>query len=346
MARQRVPVVLVAGFLGAGKTTMLNHLLANRQGARVGVVVNDFGQVNIDALAVAGQVDTMVSLGNGCLCCAVDASGLDAMLGKLSRPEAGIDVIVVEASGIAEPRDLLRLMIASENPDIRYGGLVEVVDAVEFEATRERHPELAEHLRVADLVVLNKVDRADADAVAKVRGVVEEYAPGVPMVLTERGRVDPALFFDPRPRDSYGQLSFDDLREHDHSEHLHARYESVAFTSDQPLSPRRFMAFLESRPAGLYRVKGQVDLGAEGGRSRFGLHTVGAFVQVERSSWPGGGRRTELVLIGAGIDSARVERELRACVDKDAGADERGLLRFLRYLDEPDEESSRHAEDG
>lgn len=81
----RIPVVLVAGFLGAGKTTLLNHLLANREGARVGVVVNDFGSVNVDALAVAGQVDTMVSLGNGCLCCAVDASGLDAMLGRLRR---------------------------------------------------------------------------------------------------------------------------------------------------------------------------------------------------------------------------------------------------------------------
>ncbi|MGW7534870.1 CobW family GTP-binding protein [Amycolatopsis sp. NPDC054798] len=343
MARQRVPVVLVAGFLGAGKTTMLNHLLANRQGVRIGVVVNDFGRVNIDALAVAGQVDTMVSLGNGCLCCAVDASGLDAMLGKLSRPEAGIDVIIVEASGIAEPRDLLRLMIASENPDIRYGGLVEVVDAVEFEATRVRHPELTEHLRVADLVLLNKIDRVDAETLAKVRSVVEEHAPGVPVVLTEQGRVDPELFFDPRPRESYGQLSFDDLREHDHSEHLHARYESVSFTSERPLSPRRFLAFLEGRPAGLYRVKGHVDLGVPEVRSRFGLHTVGAFVQVERSAWPSGVRRTELVLIGAGIDAAEIERELRACVAEEEGPDERGLLRFLRYLDEPGEES-RHAE--
>ncbi|WP_033296273.1 CobW family GTP-binding protein [Amycolatopsis jejuensis] len=332
MARQRVPVVLIAGFLGSGKTTLLNHLLANRRGVRVGVVVNDFGSVNVDALAVAGQVDTMVSLGNGCLCCAVDASGLDAMLGKLSRPEAGIDVIVVEASGIAEPRDLLRLMIASENPDIRYGGLAEVVDAAEFEATRVRHPELTEHLRIADLVILNKADRA-AD-VDKVRATVEEHAPGVPVLVTEHGRVDPELFFDPRPRERYGQLSFDDLREHDHSEHLHAQYESVTFTAERALSPRRFLAFLENRPAGLYRVKGQVDLGSAEARSRFGLHTVGAFIQLNRSTWPGP-RRTELVLIGAGIDPAEIERQLTTCLSDDDTPDERGLLRIQRYLDEP-----------
>ncbi|GAB3148849.1 CobW family GTP-binding protein [Amycolatopsis sp. NPDC004378] len=333
----RIPVVLVAGFLGAGKTTLLNHLLANREGARVGVVVNDFGSVNVDALAVAGQVDTMVSLGNGCLCCAVDASGLDAMLGRLSSPEAGIDVIVVEASGIAEPRDLIRLMIASENPDIRYGGLAEVVDAAEFEAARERHPELAGHLRLADLVVLNKADRVPADALAKVSATVEELAPGRPLLVTSHGRVDPRLFFDPEPRgERAGQLSFDDLREdgHDHSRHLHAHYDTVTFTAGTPLAPRAFVDWLERRPAGLYRMKGQADFNAG---SRFHLHTVGGFVQLERSAWPSGEpRRTELVLIGAGIDADAVLAELGDCVAPDPSAvDERGLLHVLRYL--PDE---------
>ncbi|WP_396287704.1 CobW family GTP-binding protein [Amycolatopsis sp. PS_44_ISF1] len=318
---------------------MLNHLLANRQGARVGVVVNDFGRVNIDALAVSGQVDTMVSLGNGCLCCAVDAGGLDAMLGKLAEAEAGIDVIVVEASGIAEPRDLVRLMIASENPGIRYGGLAEVVDAAEFAATRERHPGLAEHLRVADLVVLNKADRVPADELVKVRATVEELAPGIPLLVTEHGRVDPELFFDPPPRARYGQLSFEDLREPgDHAQHLHAAYESVTFTAERQLSPRRFLDFLEQRPAGLYRVKGHLDLGPNGARSRFGLHTVGGFVEFGRSAWPSGApRRTELVLIGAGFDAGDLIRRLEACVAGDSAPDERGMLRILRYLDEPED---------
>jgi G3E family GTPase len=332
----RIPVVLVAGFLGAGKTTLLNHLLANREGARVGVVVNDFGSVNVDALAVAGQVDTMVSLGNGCLCCAVDASGLDAMLGRLSRAEAGIDVIVVEASGIAEPRDLIRLMIASENPDIRYGGLAEVVDAAEFDAARERHPELADHLRLADLVVLNKADRVPAEELAKLTATVEELAPGRPLLVTEHGRVDPHLFFDPEPRgERAGQLSFDDLREeHDHAEHLHAAYQTVTFTAGTPLAPRAFVDFLERRPAGLYRMKGQADFGID---SRFHLHTVGGFVQLERSPWPrGAARATELVLIGAGIDTGAVLADLGRCVAEDPDTvDERGLLHILRYL--PDE---------
>ena len=91
-----IPVVVLAGFLGSGKTTLLNHLLRTSGGTRIGVVVNDFGRINIDAFAVSAQVDSMVSLSNGCLCCAVDGTELDAMLEKLAS--ADLDVIVIEAS--------------------------------------------------------------------------------------------------------------------------------------------------------------------------------------------------------------------------------------------------------
>ncbi len=154
--RPQIPVVVLAGFLGSGKTTLLNHLLHRSGGSRIGAVVNDFGAIEIDAMAVAGALgDSTVSLGNGCLCCAVDATELDEYLARLARPEAGIDVVVIEASGLAEPQELVRMLLASENPDVVYGGLVEVVDAAEFDDTRVRHPELDRHLSLADLVVVN-----------------------------------------------------------------------------------------------------------------------------------------------------------------------------------------------
>lgn len=89
MATQQIPVVVLAGFLGSGKTTLLNHLLGNGDGTRIGAIVNDFGSIEIDAMTVAGQVDSMVSLGNGCLCCAVDTSELDTYLERLARPPPG-----------------------------------------------------------------------------------------------------------------------------------------------------------------------------------------------------------------------------------------------------------------
>lgn len=205
-ARQ-IPVVVLAGFLGSGKTTLLNHLLHRSGGSRIGAVVNDFGAIEIDAMAVAGALgDSTVSLGNGCLCCAVDASELDEYLGRLTRPSARIDVIVIEASGLAEPQELVRMVLASEHPRIVYGGLVEVVDAAEFDGTREKHPEIDRHLALADLVVVNKIDRAeDGERVLRtVRGLVDRAA----VVPATYGRVDPEFLFDCRPSEErVGQLS-------------------------------------------------------------------------------------------------------------------------------------------
>lgn len=339
MAKNRIPVVIVAGFLGSGKTTLLNHLLNTSGGARIGVVVNDFGSVNIDAMSVAGQVDSMVSLSNGCLCCAVDARGMDNLLSRLARPAARIDVIVVEASGLAEPRELIRLVLASTDQRVEYGGLVEVVDAVEFEDTRARHPELDRHLAYADLVVLNKTDRLDD--CSDVLATVGKLSGGKPVVPAVHARVDPRLLFDERARPAPGdvarQLSFDELDE-DHGHHAHAMYDSVEFASEIPLHPRRFMAFLDDRPAGLYRMKGFVYFGLEGHKQKFAVHTVGNYLRIGRSAWGRGEPRgTTLVMIGMGLDADFVRAALEACVTAESDHDDpQSMLRVLRYVDQPD----------
>ncbi|GHH88147.1 cobalamin biosynthesis protein CobW [Streptomyces sulfonofaciens] len=363
---------MLAGFLGSGKTTLLNHLLHSSRGSRIAAVVNDFGAIEIDAMAVAGQLgDSTVSLGNGCLCCAVDVSELDAYLDRLTGPAAGIDVIVIEASGLAEPRELARMVLASENPRVVYGGLVEVVDAAEFDATRERHPEIERHLRIADLVVLNKTDRVDAAAREQTLGVVRSLTDRAAVVCASYGRIDPELLFDRKAvTERVGQLSFDDLRAHeghaDH-EHLHLAYDSVSFTSGMPMDPRRTMAFLDSRPKGLYRIKGYIDFGAADPVNRYEVHAVGRFLRFSPEPWSsvpatpeppmpgawasepwaslplpsenwgvGGGRFTRLVLIGSAIDGDALLEGLAACRITTSGAqeppDEHGMWGVLRYV--------------
>ncbi|MFE5401437.1 CobW family GTP-binding protein [Streptomyces sp. NPDC056580] len=339
---QQVPVVVLAGFLGSGKTTLLNHLLHHSGGSRIGAIVNDFGAIEIDAMAVAGALgDSTVSLGNGCLCCAVDASELDVYLDRLAAPAAGVDVIVIEASGLAEPQELVRMVLASEHPGVVYGGLVEVVDAAEFDDTRTRHPEIDRHLALADLVVVNKLDRApDADRVlALVRSLTDRAA----VLPATYGRVDPEFLFDCRPSEErIGQLSFDDLHEHrddDHAGHLHTGYDSLSFASGPPMDPRRLMRFLESRPEGLYRIKGYVDFGPYDTLNRYAVHAVGRFLRFRPEPWPAAGsRRTQLVLIGAGIDADALHKELEACGNDAPRADEHGMWGVLRYVPGSEEE--------
>lgn len=334
----RIPVLVLAGFLGAGKTTLLNHLLHNREGVRIGAVVNDFGAIEVDAMAVAGQVDAMVSFGNGCLCCAVDPAELDTALDRLADPAAGIDLVVVEASGLAEPQTLIRTILASADRRIVYGGLVEVVDGAEFADTRRRHPELDRHLAVADLVVLNKVDRTPPGEREELLRLVSGLAAPAPVITTRHARVDPGLFFDReagRARSHHdGQLSFEDLLSPaDRTAHPHATYRSVEFTAEAPLSPRRLTAFLDSRPTGLYRLKGTVHLGAGGEDRRWDLHAVGGFLRFHPAPWgrdetPG----TRLVMIGTDLDAGALRAELAACVgpepDETGPAALYGVLRF------------------
>ncbi|WP_199825511.1 GTP-binding protein [Streptomyces sp. SCSIO 75703] len=340
---QQIPVVVLAGFLGSGKTTLLNHLLHRSGGSRIGAIVNDFGSIEIDAMAVAGALgDSTVSLGNGCLCCAVDASELDVYLERLARPDTGIDVIVIEASGLAEPQELVRMLLASDQPRVVYGGLVEVVDAAEFDATRARHPEIDRHLALADLVVVNKTDRApDAE---RVLGLVRSLADGAAVVPATYGRIDPDFLFDCKPSEErVGQLSFDDLHEpgadDDHADHLHAAYDTLSFVSGPPLDPRRLMRFLDGRPDGLYRIKGYVDFGPHDPRNRYAVHAVGRFLRFRPEPWPPGEpRRSQLVLIGTGIDGPALAGELDACRSEAPEPDEHAMWGVLRYVPDPEDE--------
>lgn len=305
-------MLAVAGHLGAGKTTLLNHLLRNSRGVRIGALVNDFGAVNIDAMLIAGQVDAMASLSNGCICCAVDADEAGEMLGKLAAVKPRLDLIVVEASGVAEPATLARTIATAEDPRFHYAGLVLVLDGLQ--------PELGHGLRVADLVVLNKASACtDVDSLlARIR----EQSPRVPVLPTDFARIDPELLIDPpRPRAQQDQLSFDELL-HDEHDHHHPEYQSVEFRTDAVVNPRRFMEFLQDRPEGLYRAKGFVDFGAE----RFLLQLVGSSLRFEKRRTGG----TELVLIGTGMDRSAVLAGLQRCTDEPA--DENAMLGVLKYV--------------
>ncbi|RMI35817.1 CobW family GTP-binding protein [Nocardia stercoris] len=340
---QRIPVLIVAGFLGAGKTTLLNHLLRHRE-ARIGVVVNDFGAIGIDALLVAGQVDAMVSLGNGCVCCAVDLTELDEMFARLTEPRHRIDLIVVEGSGLAEPANLIRMVLGSANPRLRYGGLVEVVDAEHFDETRARHPELDAHLGLADLVVLNKADRVAGPELARLRSVIGEVVGAVPVYPTAYGRVDPRLLFDPvapAAEPVAVQLGFDDLLLTDddaHEDgaghaHLHDGYRSVSFRSSADLDPRRLVEVLAPPPAGVYRAKGHAAFAVRGERRKFVMHLVGRHLVFEPAGWSRGeSRESALVFIGTGLDADELVTRLEDTRHGGEPLDDSALLPVWRFV--------------
>ena len=202
-----VPVVLVAGFLGSGKTTVVNHLLAHAEGRRIAAVVNDFGAINIDAELITSAAGGVVSLSNGCICCSLEGDLLRT-LAVLLRRDPRPEVIVIETSGVADPTDIVRNLM---DPVIWREAQLEtvlcVVDAT-LSAAMLDDALLRSQVRAADVVALSKVDLADPANHARVRDAVLAMRPAVVLVDAPHGEVPAALLFPsgvdrvPAPRES------------------------------------------------------------------------------------------------------------------------------------------------
>jgi len=337
----RVPCTIVTGFLGAGKTTLIRHVLANAQGLRLAVIVNEFGDVGIDGEVLKGCGDAacpeenIVELANGCLCCTVADEFVPALDVILSRTPK-VDHIVIETSGLALPKPLVQ---AFHWPAIKsrvtVDGVVAVVDgaaladgrvAADLEAlSRQRAADNAlahdnpieevfeDQIACADLVVLNKRDLLDAAGRAKAYATIAGALPrAVKIVTVADGRVDPAALL------GLGIGTEDDIanrrtRHDDEAEHDHDDFDSFVVAipelSDPAALAARIAAAAESFD--VLRVKGFAAVA--GKPMRLLVQAVGARVthQYDRPWNATEAREGRLVVIGLkGLDRAAVARTL------------------------------------
>jgi len=252
-----VPILLVAGFLGAGKTTVVNHLLAHAQGRRIAAVVNDFGAINIDAELIAGASDGVVSLANGCICCTLEGDLLRT-LATLLRRDPRPEYIVIETSGIADPADIVRNLM---DPVIFREAPLEtvlcVVDAT-LPLAKLDDALLKSQLRAADIVALSKVDLADDVARAKLHDAVRALRPAAVVVDAINGDVPTALLFpadpDHVPREVSPRRPAED------------RFETLSWTADRPLSLPKLQQAIARLAPKLARAKGLFETVEQPGR--------------------------------------------------------------------------------
>ncbi|MGV0836135.1 CobW family GTP-binding protein [Mycolicibacterium thermoresistibile] len=332
-----IPVIALTGYLGAGKTSLLNHVLRT-PGARIGVVINDFGDINVDASMVTGQVDEPASIAGGCICCLPDDGELDVALAKLADPKLRLDAIIVEASGVAEPVSIARMIGFSGIEGIRDGGVVDVIDAANHFDTVDRGDSPPARYGAATLVVVNKLDQVpeqDRPALLeRVKTRVRERNPRVHVVGTTGGRIDPELLYDvASAQDETGQLSFRDLfidppASDTHDDHVHAA--SVTVTGAGTVDPVRLVELLEDPPAGVYRLKGTVGVRQRSKPRSYLINAVGSSVHVAAGS----SRPTEnsLVAIGMELDTDAVRDRLTTALQPfDGPVSAAALRRLQRY---------------
>jgi G3E family GTPase len=303
---------ILTGWLGAGKTTTLNRMLAAPHGRRVAVLVNELGRISIDTQLILGRGGDVLELAGGCVCCKVDTKqelwwSIDDVV-KRSRPRH----VVLETTGIAEPAAILENM-----PRVRafaYGelvpaGVVCVVDAEAAPATLEKREEAREQIAAADRVLLTKLDVAPAAAVAATHAAIAALNP----------RAEVASF----PGDLAGALALTawvlEARTvapppvpHAHGPHVHGQIAAVVFVDTAPLVPPAVEAVVRGLGDRLIRAKGFVHLAGEPRRGF--LEKAGLRTELRHGEpWGDDAPRTELVLIGEDLDEAAIQRALWAC---------------------------------
>ncbi len=208
MTRVPVPILLVTGFLGAGKTTVVNQILAHAHGKRIAAVVNDFGAINIDAELIAGASNGVVSLANGCICCSLEGDLLRTLAGILRRNPRP-DYVVIETSGVADPGDIVRNLM---DPVIWKEAPLETVLCIMDSTTPLAKLDdalLLSQLRAADVVALSKTDLVDEAGRERTRDAVKAVRPRAVIVDAPHGQGTgvTAVSRSRRPRASSAQLA-------------------------------------------------------------------------------------------------------------------------------------------
>ena len=334
----RIPATIVTGFLGAGKTTLIRHLLQNPGGRKIALIVNEFGDVGFDGQVLADcgseacSPDEIIELANGCICCTVADDFLPAMEKILSRAEPP-DHIVIETSGLALPQPLVKaFMWPSVKERVTVDGVVTVVDASavaegrvasdEAKLAEQRAKDLSlEHddpieelfedqLRCADLIVVSKTDLVDAAGLARVdKAIAEDRRPQARTVRTAHGMLPADILLGQSAAaegDSHNRKSHHELQgeEHDHDDF-------DTFALDVAANDRAtFETRVKSAMAidGVLRIKGLVRL--DGKSAPLAVQAVGP--RVETWFVTVADRKAGLVVIGLkGLDRAKIERALQ-----------------------------------
>ena len=298
----RVPVTILAGFLGSGKTTVLNALLAGGAAGRCAVVVNEVGELGVDGVLIERADWGLVELVDGCLCCTVLGDLSQALAGLLQSAGGPPERILIEASGLASPGPVVRTLgaVSDLRSRLRVSGVVTVLHAGHALAQLEARPEARDQVACADKLLIGHVDRVGEDALAELKVQLQSVRPDAEVALAEMGDVDPLWLLG----DEHSPPSHDHL-EGEHSEGI----TSLSFVTDEELdlhALKMWLQFLAARRGQqLLRIKGVFRVhGSDRAVAVHGIHEWLEFGPLDMHAPD----TSSVVLIGEGLDPDEIRR--------------------------------------
>ncbi len=335
-----IPLTLLTGFLGAGKTTVLNRILAGDHGLRIAVMVNDFGNLDIAEELIAGRSEGAVKLTNGCICCSIKEDLVSSVMAVANRPERP-QHIVLEASGVADPTGIATTLLAPVfRSTVRLDGVICVVDAQLFDPDHPEHDLILRQLMVADLILLNKVDAVAAAELARIDTQIRNWLRGARVLHTVHGDAPlPVLLStldtgrrasrrhandcgdrdhgDPASDSASASHSHSHSPSHSHSDDHDARFDVWYYHTSRALSATALHETVRALPGSIYRIKGVARLIPEPSPRGASDRETSSFMALVQ----GVGRRLHLTAQPSAADGSRSEtRATRLAVIGAAGS--------------------------
>ena len=316
---KRIPVTVVTGFLGSGKTTLINRILAEQHGRKIAVIVNEFGEVSIDGqLIVQYDQEELVEFNNGCLCCTVRGDWIDTLDRLQQRSE--LDAILIETTGLADPAPVASTFFLEDKltAKTRLDSFIALADAVNLEKNLEQSEEAQEQIAFADIILLNKADLVSKERLLEVEHVIRRSNPIAKIYHTSNSDIDLEKVigvgaFELEAKLEVDPTFLDDL-EHEHDQSVG----SFVLREERPIDMNRFMIWLNEKLAeqgeDMYRTKGIFN--AQGFNERVIFQSVRMLTTMvpERMWKPGEEKITEYVMIGKNLDREEFAEGFASCV--------------------------------
>ncbi|MGI9293260.1 MAG: CobW family GTP-binding protein [Pseudomonadales bacterium] len=314
---EKIPITIISGFLGSGKTTLLNHILTESHGRRIAVLVNDFGEINIDAELITNISGETISLANGCVCCTIRGDLVNTVTELLEAPELP-EHIVIEVSGVSDPNAAAMSFVMSTTlaAQVQLDGIISVVDADQFDSLSNKYrAHAADQVEASDVVIFNKTDLASNSQLEELKTWARETAPAartleavncvvpLPMILgTGHSQIVP---------DSPPEAHSEHEHENDHSK----EFSTSSWVSHNPLGFKAIYTAFKTLSLDIFRAKGFLYLGEVPDKCVI-VQMVGRRVTLSKGpAWDGETPISRIVVIGAHdcVDSESLSKRFESC---------------------------------
>ncbi len=343
LPKRGMPVTVITGFLGSGKTTLLNHILENQSDLKIAVLVNEFGDINIDSQLLVSIDEGMVELSNGCICCTINDNLVEAVYNILERQDK-VDYMVIETTGVADPLPIVLTFLGTDLRDLtRIDSILTLVDAETFTPEHFDSEAAEKQITYGDIIVLNKTDLVPESKVNELENQIRAMKESARILRSEYGKVSLPLILDVDCNNSkaYADLVQEEVEQthhdhhHAHAEHSHDNHHddhhshehhhhhsahldndgfiSVSFQSDRPFSLTGFQDFLDFHmPNDVFRAKGL--LWFKESQLRYIFQLSGKRYDMATDEWkitP----MNQLVLIGRNLNPEKLRADLNNCLE-------------------------------